>query len=307
MKEIKKTAIIGMGALGILYGSYIQQVCGEESVEFVMNEERVEKYRDTVFSCNGEKKKFKLVSQQEAEPADLLIVAVKYTGLKEALTTMAGCVGEDTIIISVMNGINSEEIIGKAFGLEKIVYTVAQGMDAMKFGSDLKYTRMGQLHIGKTEFCEQERLTRLVAFFEKIHMPYVLEEDILYRMWCKFMLNVGLNQTCMVYGVNYSQVLAKGEPNRTMVSAMREVVALAQAEGVKLTEKDLNYYVELIETLNPEGTPSMGQDRINKKASEVDMFAGVIMELAEKDHLLTPVNEFLYQRVKEIEKEYVRG
>lgn len=93
MKEIKKTAIIGMGALGILYGSYIQQTCGEESVEFVMNEERVEKYRDTVFSCNGEEKTFNLVSQQEAEPADLLIVAVKYTGLKEALTTMAGFQG----------------------------------------------------------------------------------------------------------------------------------------------------------------------------------------------------------------------
>lgn len=106
-----------------------------------------------------------------------------------------------------------------------------------------------------------------MVFFERIHMSYVLEEDVLYRMWCKFMLDVGLNQTCMVYGANYSQVLAQGEPNRIMVSAMR----LAQAEGVKLTEKDLNYYVELVATLNPEGTPSMGQDRINKKASEVDM------------------------------------
>ena len=305
MKEIKKTAIVGMGALGILYGSHIQKTCGQESVEFIMNEERVKKYRDAEFTCNGEKKKFKLGREQEAEPADLLIVAVKYTGLEEALHTMKKCVGEDTIIISVMNGINSEEIIGKTYGLEKIVYTVAQGMDAMKFGSDLKYTQMGRLHIGMTEYCDKERLDSLTAFFENIKMPFVLEEDILYRMWCKFMLNVGLNQTCMVYGVNYSQILAKGESNRTMVCAMREVLALAQAEGVKLTEQDLNYYVSLLETLDPEGTPSMGQDRINRKASEVDMFAGVVMELAQKDQLLVPVNEFLYERAKEIEKEYV--
>lgn len=44
MKEIKKTAIIGMGAMGILYGSHIQQAWGENSVEFVMDEERVRKY-----------------------------------------------------------------------------------------------------------------------------------------------------------------------------------------------------------------------------------------------------------------------
>lgn len=73
----------------------------------------------------------------------MVIVAVKYTGLKEFLKTMVGCVRKDTTIISVMNGINSEDIIGKVFGMEKIVYTVAQEMDAMKFVSDLKYTQMG--------------------------------------------------------------------------------------------------------------------------------------------------------------------
>lgn len=302
--EIKSTAIVGMGALGILYGSHIQKKCGDDGICFVMDEGRADKYKDAVFTCNGEEKHFRIVRDKQAKPVDLLIVVVKYTGLHAALKVMENCVGENTTILSVMNGISSEEIIGKEYGMEKIIYTVAQGMDAMKFGNDLNYTRMGQLHIGRTKACDTERFEALVRFFDNIEMPYIHEEDILYRMWGKFMLNVGINQTCMVYGTDYSGALRKGAANRTLVAAMREVIALANAEGVALSEKDLNYYMDIIKTLSPAGTPSMGQDRINRKASEVDMFAGTVMELAKKHGLYVPENEFLYERAREIEKEY---
>ena len=142
------------------------------------------------------------------------------------------------------------------------------------------------------------------AFFDRAGVGYVEEDDILRRMWSKFMLNVGVNQTCMVYGTTYGGVLADGEPNRTMISAMREVIALAGAEGICLNEQDLNQYIDIIGTLSPEGTPSMGQDRINRKPSEVELFAGTVMRLAEKHGLYVPVNRFLYERVQKIEKEY---
>ncbi len=118
------------------------------------------------------------------------------------------------------------------------------------------------------------------------------------------MLNVGVNQTCMVYATTYSGVLEKGEPNLIMISAMREVIALANAEGIPLSEADINQYIKILKTLSPEGTPSMGQDRINRKPSEVEMFAGTVIELAQKHDIYVPVNSFLYDRVKEIEKEY---
>lgn len=304
MKEIKNVAIVGMGALGILFGKHIQDAAGKDAVTFVMDNERINKYKDCTFTCNGEVCDFNMVSANEATKADLVIVAVKYTGLKSALDVMENLVGEDTIIISVLNGINSEEIIAQRYGMNKIIYTVAQGMDAMKFGGDLKYTIMGQLHIGLTKDCDKERFDRLKNYFDKIKMPYIHEEDILYRMWGKFMLNVGLNQTCMVYGVNYSQILSEGEANRTFISAMREVLSLANLENVCLSEKDINFYVSITAKLSPTGTPSMGQDRINKKPSEVDMFAGVVMELARKHGMYVPVNEFLYKSAKEIESKY---
>ncbi len=304
MKEIQSVSIVGMGALGLLFGKQIMDSCGPQTVTYVMDDSRYEKYKGQVFTCNDEKVALQMVRDKEAEPADLVIVAVKSTGLEAAVQTMRNCVGNDTIVISLLNGISSEEVLGEAYGFDKIIYTVAQGMDAMKFGNELHYTRPGELHIGRTSSGREDYFQQLKAFFEKARVPYVEEADIRYRMWSKFMLNVGVNQTCMVYATNYAGTLAEGEPNRIMISAMREVIALANAEGIPLSEKDLNQYMDIIGTLKPDGTPSMGQDRINKKYSEVELFAGTVIRMAEKHGLYVPVNRFLYQRVKEIEQAY---
>ena len=302
---IQTTAIIGMGALGLMYADIIAKARGKESVSFIMNAERLRKYEGTVFLCNGEKKTFQMKDCEKMEPVDLLIVAVKYNGLPEAIKDMRKCVGENTIIMSVMNGITSEKMIAEEYGMEKLIDTVAQGMDAMKFGNQLRFTQMGELHIG-TEACQkQENVTAVAEFFDEIHMPYVVEEDILFRMWAKFMLNVGINQTCMAYETTYSGALAEGtEANATLISAMREVITLSNAENIGLAEKDLWLYIDILKTLDPDGVPSMRQDGIAKRYSEVEMFAGTVIKMAEKHGIETPANRLLYQKVKEIEATY---
>ncbi len=304
-REITKVSIIGMGALGLLYGSHIVKHMGMEAVDFIMEDSRLRKYENQRFYCNEEEIKFKLTKDNEAEPADLLIVAVKYTGLEEALISMRKCIGPDTIILSVLNGISSEKVIGTHYGMDKVIYTIAQGMDAMKFDHKLQFTRMGELRLGIVDERQKDKLNRVISFFDKIELPYVVEEDILHRLWSKFMLNVGVNQACMVYDTNYAGALAFGEPNRTMIAAMREVIAVANAEGIKLSEADLNQYIDIIGKLNPEGMPSMEQDRINRKPSEVELFAGTVIERAKMYKIYVPTNEFLYRWVKEIEREYL--
>lgn len=304
-KEIRKVSIIGMGALGLLYGSHIVKHLGMDAVHFIMEDTRFKKYDNQIFYSNDEEIKFKLIKDSEAKPADLLIVAVKYTGLEEALISMKKCIGPDTIILSVLNGISSEKVIGMRYGMDKVIYTVAQGMDAMKFDNKLRFTQLGELRLGIVDERQKDKLNCVISFFDKIELPHVVEEDILHRLWSKFMLNVGVNQTCMVYDTNYAGALAIGEPNRTMIAAMREVIAVANAEGIKLSEADLNQYIDIIGNLSPEGTPSMGQDRINQKQSEVELFAGTVIEMAKRNKIYVPANEFLYKRVKEIEQEYL--
>ena len=144
-----------------------------------------------------------------------------------------------------------------------------------------------------------------MEFFEYVKMPYVVDPDIMYRMWFKYMLNVGTNQTCMVYNVSYGKLTESGsEQYVTYISAMREVKEIAAKRGITLTEDDIEHVVEMENTLDPEATPSMGQDRMAKRHSEVDMFAGVVIKLGKEYGIRTPANEYLYRRVKEIEAEY---
>lgn len=109
----------------------------------------------------------------------------------------------------------------------------------------------------------------------------------------------------MAYGGTYGSVSAEGEQNRMFVAAMRDVLAVANAEGVHLTEADLAAMSDLAASLDPNGLPSMAQDRINRKPSEVDEFSGALIALAEKHGILVPANRYLNKRIHEIESEYV--
>lgn len=185
---------------------------------------------------------------------------------------MKNCVGENTVILSVMNGISSEKIIGERYGHGRLIDTVAQGMDAMKFGSKLTYTKMGELRIGAEDASQKENLEQVAAYFDEIKMPYTVEEG--------------------------------SRAHETMLAAMREVIALAGAEGIRLTEEDLEEYIAILRTLSPEGMPSMRQDAVSRRPSEVEMFAGTVIPMAERHGIPVPANRFLYEKIKEIEASY---
>ena len=304
-KEIKKTAIIGMGALGMLYASQISSAFGPDSVYFLADQKRIGRYQKMTFTINGTPWSFPMKAPENACPADLIIIAVKYNALPSALDIMASSVGPDTTIVSVMNGIDSEAIAGKRYGDEKVLYCIAQGMDAMKFGTDLTYTRSGELCLGTRMKGQENRLDALTRYFDSARISYRTESDILKRLWGKFMLNVGINQTCMAYEANYAQALTPGTHYDTLIGAMREVILLAQKEGITLTEGDLEAYIELLKTLSPEGVPSMRQDGIAHRPSEVEMFSGTVRRLAAKHGLSVPVNDMLYEKIKDMESNYI--
>lgn len=305
MKPIETVHIVGMGALGLLYGDIIQRHLGSDAVTFIMDPARCEKYKNKTYLINGVDTQFRKLSCTEAKPCDLLIVAVKDTGLRSALDVMASSVGPDTVIVSVMNGISSEQTIGGRFGMERMIHTVAQGMDAMHFSGRLEYSKPGQLCMGVLPPASEDILDRVCAFFDRAGMAYTRESDILHRMWGKYMLNVGINQGCMVYGTTYGGALEEGsEVNMTVVAAMREVILVANAEGVNLGEADLKQYLDLMATLAADNMPSMAQDRVNKNPSEVEMFAGTVLKLARKHGIPAPANAFLKRRVREIEGAY---
>jgi 2-dehydropantoate 2-reductase len=304
--EIQTVAVVGLGALGTLFGHRLAQHMPTGQLRVVADAHRIARYqRDGVYS-NGEKCDFHYVTPQEAStPADLVLVAVKYGQLNGALDAIRNQVGEHTLILSLLNGISSEEDIAGVYGWEKVVDCVAYGMDAVKEGNRLTYHNMGRLCIG-TRFGgpPTEPVRRIARFFTRMELPFEVDEAMGKRMWGKFMLNVGVNQTVAVFGPDYGALQCEGTQRDTMVAAMREVIDLSRLEGINLTEADLDYWLKVLATLNPEGKPSMRQDIDAKRPSEVGLFAGTVLTLARKHGLETPVNRMLLERVNKIEATY---
>ena len=305
MKKIRRTAIVGMGALGLLYGEQIMEAFGYEAVSFLMDEERFECHKEDVYTINGKVMQFNVTRVSEAKPVDLIIVATKSTGLESALDVMEPAIGKDTIIISVLNGISSEGVIAERFGKERVLGCVAIGMDAMREGSKLEYCSKGRLQLGVLMAGQEEMLSAVTEFFDEIGQNYEVKEDIMQAMWGKFLLNVGVNQSCMVYETSYAGVLEEGEARDNMLKAMREVLTVGQAEGIVLGEADLQRALAVTASLKPDGYPSMRQDAIAHRATEVDLFAGTIMELAAKHNIEVPINRMYYQKIKQLEREYL--
>ena len=307
MKRIENIAIVGMGALGVLFGNLLAENLGGAAVTFVADDRRIERYRAEGVYCNGKRCDFQFSNGQNPDrPADLLIFAVKGAALHEAIGQVKNLVGPDTAILSLLNGIVSEEEIGAALGREHLLYCVAQGMDAVKLGNSLTYAHVGWLVIGvpPEEAKKQPMLRRVTELFDRAGLPYTVDADIKRRLWSKWMLNVGLNQVIMVEQGTYGTVQRPGKARERMKAAMREVIALSALEGINLTEADLNDYMALADTLSPEGMPSMRQDAIERRPTEVALFAGAVIEKARKHGLAVPVNEGLYEAIQALEASY---
>lgn len=305
--EIKNVSIVGLGALGTMYGKYFSDRLLKNQVRIIANQSRIEKYKKNGTFCNGQRCDFNYVLPENKQgPADLLIFSVKFNQLQQAVEDARNQIGENTIILSVLNGISSEEIIGKAFGMEKILYCVAQGMDAVKAENKLNYKNMGMLCFGEQDNTNWSRKVASVAeFFNNIDFPYEVPENMNHKMWGKFMMNTGVNQTVAVFSTNYGGIQVQGEPRNVMISAMKEVIAISQRTGINLDESDLKYWLHVLSTLNPLGMPSMAQDMIAKRKTEVDLFAGTAVILGKKYNVPTPTNEWLYQKVQGMERKFI--
>jgi 2-dehydropantoate 2-reductase len=299
--EIRKISIIGLGAIGIMYADYISGMLPEADLRIVADEGRIQRYQKQGIYCNGKQCHFAYLTDTEENPADLLIFAVKFGQLEAAIRSAAHQVGENTIILSTLNGITSEEYLAEAFGEDRVLLCTVQGMDAVKEDNQMTYHHMGYVCVGTRDGKPSPYLAAVTAFFDRIKLPYRLPEDMQRQLWNKLLLNVGVNQAVAVYETNYGGVQKDGEARDIMLQAMKEVINVAQAKKINLSEEDITNWIGVINSLDPDGKPSMRQDTQVHRSTEVELFSGTINRLGKEYGVATPVNEMLYRRIKEME------
>lgn len=303
---IQNVSLIGLGALGILYAHHLYEKLPVGQLRIVADAQRIRRYKKDGIYCNGKKCDFTYLEPQENMPAaDLIIIATKFDGLEHAIEAIAPQVHEHTIIISLINGIISEEIISLKLPKANVLNCVAQGMDAGKISNKMTYVNKGVLVIGDRQANRiSQQTTELAAFFNSVDLPYEIDQNMPHRLWGKFMLNVGVNQTVALIEGTFADVFHEGEPRTMMIEAMQEVIIIANAEGIDLAQDDLDYWLAVLSTLNPEGKPSMAQDVEAKRLSELPLFAGTVISLGEKHQIPTPINDKLFKEISYREQQY---
>ena len=302
MKPIKRVAILGAGAMGAYFAACFFSNPAF-TTELIADGTRAEKLISNGLIVNGKKLDIPVSNPSNtSEPYDLIIIALKHHQLSPALTTLHPLVGENTLFISVMNGLESESLIATEFGWDHVLYAISVGIDAVRKNNCITYTKAGKHLFGEANNeVLSSKVCRVQEAFTAAGIQHETPIDMLRTLWWKFMVNVGVNQASAVlhapYGVFHTDPNARG----LMEALMQEVVLLAQASGINLTHQDILNWYPVLHTLSAEGKTSMLQDVEASRQTEVDVFAGKVIELGKTHNIPTPVNQTIMQIIKVIE------
>jgi 2-dehydropantoate 2-reductase len=273
------------------------------SVSFAARGERYRRLAQEPLTVNGKQYSVPVVHpDQVEEPAHLVIVALKHHHLEGALQDIKALVGDNTIVLSVMNGLESEEIIGAVCGMEKMVYAIAVGIDAVREGNRFSYANRGKIIFGCLPHDESDqRVDRVKAALDQAGIPNELSENMERVLWWKLMVNVGINQASAVLRSPYGIFQTSPHGLALMKKLMQEVIALAQKKNIDLTLKDLDEWCQILSTLSPDGKTSMLQDIEAGRKTEVEIFAGKMVFMGREYQVPTPVNDTVLHVIKVLE------
>ncbi|HUX36732.1 MAG TPA: ketopantoate reductase family protein [Rectinemataceae bacterium] len=311
--RIESVLVVGAGAVGSAIASRIhERLPGVASL--LADGARVERLQTEGLMVNGRRFDLPLV-KAGGPPArgggfDLVVVAVKNHQLGRAIADMSAQVGPSTLIISLLNGIASEDELAAAFGREKVLYAMILGIDAVREANLTAYSVAGKINFGEAKNVAGEpslRVSRISSFFDRAGIDYVVPPDMIRTLWYKLMINVGINQASAVLRAPYGAFQRLPEARRVMDSAMLELIAISKAKGSGLSEGDLETWYRTLASLSPVAKTSMLQDIEAGRKTEVEIFAGTVIALGEETAVPTPVNRLLFDLIRALELGYLQA
>ncbi len=282
---MKKITLLGVGAVG--GGLLCKNPKMLEEIKVAVTGARKERMQKDGIVVN-DVQYFPQIA--EKEPQDIVLVAVKNTQLQDVLGEMQQYMGEDTIIVPLMNGISAVEVLQEAFPNQVVVPTVVY-VDAQKYGNRIKCSEKYMIEIGGVK---KEVLETLQTLFTECDVVCKIREDIQRYQWKKFMANIGTNQVSAITGATYGNFISMPEVAEAAKAAMEEVLAVAVAMGINLFEEDVDNIVNNFKNWNENGKSSMLQDVEANRITEVDVFAGKLVALGKSCGVATPINQTLY-------------
>lgn len=299
MKDIRKVLLVGAGAIG---GAVAKRLYDWDPacLKVLAGGERARRYRENGLVINGRRYDFQVADPDSPDgPADLILVAVKFYDLDEAIRNMRLHVGSETIILSLMNGISSEEMLGKALGMEKILYGLVISIDGNRDQNEIRFTSYGTIVFGEAaNTIWSDKVQAVARLFDKAGIVYRVPEDMMHALWYKYMINIGINQGSVALMAPYGVFQDVPDAEAVVESAMLEVIRIANHRGIGLGVSDLVAWRSVLAGMNPGSRTSMLDDLLCGRRTEVEMLSGTLVRLGRDYGIETPVNELLYHLIR---------
>lgn len=287
-----KVIICGLGAVGMTLGVKFNQSAFDLRV--LVDSSRLEKFKLKRPTYNGVEQNFNFILPNDKFEADLIIIATKSSGLESAISEIKNFVGEKTRIISLVNGVSSEEEILKIYQKAKVVKSYFIGHSAQREGNSVIQDGIFTITIGHDSLVEE--------ILKTAGVDYKVADDIDYSIWLKFALNMFSNPVSAILNMTFGELKTNKNFIELAKNICKEVCQVAQKKGVKNLENFEAEALSSLELMCDEGKTSMLQDILAKRKTENEIFAGEMIKLGEKYGVETPYSRVLYELVKVLEE-----
>ena len=298
--KIKKVAVLGAGAVGsyIIWG--LSKVKGIE-LGVVADGNRAQRLKKGC-RINSSVYHPEVWTPQEAYGADLLIAALKYGALQGALKDIKAVVGKNTVVMSLMNGIDSEEIIASEIGDGNLLYSlikIASHKEDDGYHFDPE-TTIGIIFGEISAPFLSDRVQAVGELFENAGLRYRVTNYIREEIWSKFRLNVCSNLPQAVVGAGVGCYKDSLHMKAISDGLKHELEAVASAKGIDMSKaEDTSKQVSLI---SPSARYSTLQDLDAGRHTEIDMFSGALVRMGKELGIPMPYNEYTYHIIKALEE-----
>lgn len=284
---MKKVIICGLGAVGLTYAARLNS---KSELFILVDRERLKKYKENKPVFNGMEQEFNYILPNIGFPVDVIIIATKSYDLDSAIENIKNFVTEKTIIISLLNGISSEEKIKTAYPKATVLKSYFIGHSAVRVGNSVMQDGVGEIVV--------EESPEMKKFLEECEVDYSMPEDIDYSMWLKFTMNIFSNQVSAILNMKFGELKQNQAFIEFAKKLINEVREIAEKKGIKNLENLEKDALDSLQKMSNSGKTSMLQDILAGRKTEVDIFAGEIIKLGKEYNVKTPYNQVLYDLIK---------
>jgi 2-dehydropantoate 2-reductase len=235
----------------------------------------------------------------EVGEVDYVIVGVKLGDTAAAGEAILPMLGPETTVLSLQNGVESDDVLAPIVGEERLIGGVAFIASSIGAPGVVKHIgTMQRVVIGERSGGSSARVEALHRAMADAGITAEISDDIERTIWEKFVFLIGLSATTTIMRTTLGPVREDPDGRIFLLEAMRETVAVGRAKGVDLPADFADNRLAFADGLPVDMTSSMHHDLQNGNQLEVGWLSGAVARFGKALGVPTPVNHTVYAALK---------